>query len=89
MFRSYRMFNATPKIFVDDLIKWHCSGRGVVLAFGAKPRRETVMAEEWGGSEGQALSKTEMDVAAYQAAGDAMRSMGTDPSKGPGGHQRP
>jgi hypothetical protein len=89
MFSSYRIFNATPKIFVGDLIKRHCSGRGVVLAFEAKRWRETVMAEEWGCSEGRALSKTEMDMAVYQAAGDAMRSLGTGPSKDPGRRQRP
>ena len=55
-FLPYRMFNAAPKIFIDDLVEWHCSGRGVVPAFGSKPRSETVRDEEGDeGSEGRAL----------------------------------
>lgn len=81
-FLPYRMFNAAPKIFIDDLVEWHCSGRGVVPAFGAKPWRETARNEEEGeGSEGRALSKAEVDAAVHQAADDAIRSMGIDPSK--------
>ncbi|MGF6273872.1 hypothetical protein ABIB38_002250 [Massilia sp. UYP11] len=80
-FLPYRMFNAAPKIFIDDLVEWHCSGRGVVPAFGAKPWRELAGDDQEGdGGEGRALSKAEVDAAVHKAADDAMRSMGIDPS---------
>jgi len=89
-FIPYRMFNAAPKIFIDDLVEWHCSGRGVVPAFGAKPWRETAGDDEEGeGGEGRALSKAEVDAAVHQAADDAMRSMGIDPFKRRGRRKRP
>lgn len=81
-FLPYRMFNAAPKIFIDDLVEWHCSGRGVVPAFGAKPWRELAGDDQEGdGGEGRALSKAEVDAAVHKAADDAMRSIGIDPSK--------
>ena len=81
-FLPYRMFNAAPKIFIDDLVEWHCSGRGVVPAFGSKPWRETVRDEEGDeGSEGRALSREEVNAAIDKAADDAMRSMGIEPRK--------
>lgn len=79
-FLPYRMFNAAPKIFIDDLVEWHCSGKGVVPAFGAKPCREPAGDGDEGG-EGRALSKAEVDAAVHKAADDAMRSMGIDPCK--------
>jgi hypothetical protein len=79
-FLPYRMFNAAPKIFIDDLVAWQCSGSGVVPAFGPKPRRDAPAREDddW---RGKSLTQTEVDAAVNQAADDALRSMGIDPSK--------
>jgi len=80
-FLPYRLFNAAPKIFIDDLVEWHCSGQGVVPAFGAKPSLETAVDDEDGaGGKGRALSRAEVNEAVEKAAEHAMRSMGIDPS---------
>ena len=81
-FLPYRLFNAAPKIFIDDLVEWHCSGQGVVPAFCEKPSRETAVDEEDGaGGKGRALSRAEVNEAVEKAAEDAMRAMGIEPSK--------
>ena len=81
-FLPYRLFNAAPKIFIDDLVEWHCSGQGVVPAFGEKPSRETAVDEEDGaGGKGRALSRAEVNEAVEKAAENAMLSMGIEPSK--------
>lgn len=81
-FLPYRLFNAAPKIFIDDLVEWHWSGRGVVPAYGEKPWRETSREHEAGtGDAGRGLTKSEVNEAVDKAANDALRSMGIDPSK--------
>lgn len=77
-FLPYRLFNATPKIFIDDLVEWHCSGVGVAPAFAPKPEKR--QAPNVGGQEVRALSRQEINDAVDQAAAHALRSMGIDPS---------
>jgi hypothetical protein len=79
-FLPYRLFNATPKIFIDDLVEWHCSGVGVAQAFAPKPEKRQAPILNGVGQEVRALSRQEINEAVDQAAAHALRSMGIDPS---------
>lgn len=79
-FLPYRLFNATPKIFIDDLVEWHCSGVGVAQAFAPKPEKRQAPILNDSGQEVRALSRQEINDAVDQAAAHALRSMGIDPS---------
>lgn len=78
-FLPYRLFNATPKIFIDDLVEWHCSGVGVAQAFAPKPEKRQAPMLNSSGQEVRALSRQEINEAVNQAAAHALRSMGLDP----------
>jgi hypothetical protein len=79
-FLPYRLFNATPKIFIDDLVEWHCSGVGVAQAFAPRPEKRQAPIVNGVGQEVRALSRQELNEAVDQAAAHALRSMGIDPS---------
>ncbi|RNF30027.1 hypothetical protein NM04_14900 [Massilia aurea] len=82
-FLPYRLFDSAPKIFIDDLVEWHCSRRGVVPAFGAKTGRAAPLdsedASERIGEDESAQGNAEMDAAVVGAADAHFRSTGVDP----------
>lgn len=85
-FLPYRLFNATPKVCIDDLIEWYCSGESVVPAYGAKPARfpkpfqEDASDEHPGEQFKRGLSREEVNAAMDKAADDALRALGIDPA---------
>lgn len=84
-FLPYRLFNATPKVCIDDLIEWYCSGESVVPAYSAKPARFPKPFQEDAGDEHpgeqfkRGLSREEVNAAMNKAADDALRALGIDP----------
>ena len=85
-FLPYRLFNATPKVCIDDLIEWYCSGESVIPAYGAKPARFSKAFQEGAGDEHlgeqfkRGLSREEVNAAMDKAADDALRALGIDPA---------
>jgi predicted DNA-binding transcriptional regulator AlpA len=82
-FLPYRMMNASPRVWIDDLVAWHLSEAGAAQAFGQKPsrRRAAAAAADAAGEDGgtRALSRAEVDAAVSKAANDALRAAGIDP----------
>jgi predicted DNA-binding transcriptional regulator AlpA len=82
-FLPYRMMNASPRVWIDDLVAWHLSEVGAAQAFGQKPSRRraaSVVADAAGADAGsRALSRAQVDAAVSKAADDALRAAGIDP----------
>jgi predicted DNA-binding transcriptional regulator AlpA len=80
-FLPYRMMNASPRVWIDDLVAWHLSEAGAAQAFGQKPSRRRAAATAAGEDCGtRALSRAEVDAAVSKAADDALRADGIEPS---------
>jgi predicted DNA-binding transcriptional regulator AlpA len=82
-FLPYRMMNASPRVWIDDLVAWHLSEAGAAQAFGQKPprRRAASAAADAAGEDcgTRALSRAEVDAAVSKAADKALRAAGIDP----------
>ncbi|WP_230025845.1 AlpA family transcriptional regulator [Massilia sp. Bi118] len=83
-FLPYRAMNASPRVWIDDLVAWHLSGDRTGPALGEKPSRPraaAVNADAHGAAnQPRALSRAEVDAAVSKAADDALRAAGIDPS---------
>lgn len=80
-FLPYRLFDLAPKIFIDDLVEWRCSGHGVVPACCGKTAKETPLdsndTQEHNGANEDAQGDAEMDATA--AKDTRFRSTVVDP----------
>jgi len=83
-FLPHRMMNASPRVWIDDLVAWHLSGEGPAAALGrepSKPREAPANPDAEGeGKGGRALTRAEVNAAVSKAADDALRAAGIDPA---------
>lgn len=83
-FLPHRMMNASPRVWIDDLVAWHLSGEGAAAALATKPSRGRAASAnpdvDGEAPGGRALSQAEVNAAVSKAADDALRAAGIDPS---------
>lgn len=82
-FLPYRLFDSAPKIFIDDLVEWHCSGRGVAPAFGGESWQPASVDSDDARKEGEeesARSDAEAHASPHRHSNAFLRLTGIDPS---------
>ena len=81
-FLPFCLFDAAPKIFIDDLVEWHCSGRCVAPAFGGESWQPACVDSDDARKESEdesARSDDEAHVKSDRHSNAFLRLTGIDP----------